>query len=156
MIMRIGTIALVLGLGAAAYAQDHDTNAAVTTLTVQHLDLSEAAGMLRQMTGNEAIKADEQGKAIRMRDASTSVIDMAEMLLRVFDTEPPHDSPPLETRVFRLSHLPARDAVTLLRKQLSAKQVAMNPDRQRIAIRETHEKLEQAEKLLADADRSPS
>jgi len=121
------------------------------TFAVRHLDLTEAVSMLRGMTGIEEITADPQAGTI-VAVAPPSTISQVDTLLKTFDTEQPQNSVPIEIRVFAFDRLSSREAVTLLRTKLSVRQIAMNPDQRRIAVRDTRERLDEAAKLLAEAD----
>jgi hypothetical protein len=142
-----------LPVAGLAHAADGEESGTPTTRTFQprNLGVTEAADMLGEMSGIDSIVADAQAGTIEVQAPATALALM-DSYIRVFDTEQPKDAPPRAIRVFRLEHLSAREAVTLLRSQLQVTQAAVNPALQRVAVRDTAERLEAAAKLIEEAD----
>lgn len=121
------------------------------TFKPNHLDLEEVAGMLREMTAVEDVVADPESHTIVVH-AAPAEIRMMDSYIKIFDTEASQGSEPLEIRVFHLQHLGAREAVTLLRINMQVTEVAMNPARRCVAVRDTPDRLEKAAAILEEHD----
>jgi hypothetical protein len=121
------------------------------TFTLHHLDLEETMGVFRDMTGVEELTANYDAGTIAAR-ASGSALRQMDTLVKVFDNARPPDSKPWKIRVFHLDHIAATQAMALLRSKLQVREAAYAPDRPCVAMRDTAERLDQAAKLLAEAD----
>jgi type II secretory pathway component GspD/PulD (secretin) len=121
------------------------------TFELRNLDVAEAKEMLREMTGLEDLQVDPASRTIQVRAAPAS-IGRVEGLLATLDVARDTGSVPTRVRVFRLEHLGVREAVTLLRSKMQATMVAFDEPRKRIAVRDTPERLAEAERLLGAAD----
>ena len=118
------------------------------TFTLRALDPREVVSPIREMTGLEDIVVDADAHTLVVR-GSAAAIRHAEVFLQVFDNQ---QTVVQEIRVFRLEHISTREATTLVRKQLQVRACMDAPERQRIAVRDTPERLDQAAALLASSD----
>lgn len=145
--MRIPAVVAGLLLLSLASAADLVSQ----TFRPQHLDLGETVAALKEVFGIDEIVADAPPTTIEVR-ATAPVMTRVDGFLKTFDTASPEGADAPRFRVYRLEHLATAQAVTLLRSKLGVRQCFQNPDRRRVALRDTPERLEQAAKLLAEAD----
>lgn len=137
--------------GAPATADVPSGMLVARTFRPQNLSLEEAVRVLKEMTGIEDLVADRDARTIVAR-APAPTIRRMDNLLKTFDTEQPAGSIPMQIRVFRLDHITSLDAITLLRSKLQVTESAQAQDLRRVAVRDTPERLDQAAKLIAQAD----
>ena len=94
------------------------------------------------------IVADTAGRTLAVRGPAAAIRN-ADTFLRVFDNKQGGEQ---EIRVFRLEHISAREATALVRSQLQVRELVLSPERQRIAVRDTPERLDRVAALLASSD----
>jgi type II secretory pathway component GspD/PulD (secretin) len=100
------------------------------------------------MTGLEDIVTDAEARTLAVRGPATA-IRSADTFLRIFDNQ---QNDAQDIRIFRLEHISAREATTLVRMQLQVTELMASPERHRIAVRDTPERLDRVAALLASSD----
>ncbi len=111
------------------------------TFQPEHLGVAETVNLVREMTGLEKFVVDEQAGTIEV-EALPETLSEIEFLLRVFDNQQPDTASPWEVRVFHLDHLSSREAATLLRSKLLVLELAQNKALDRVAVRDSAERLD--------------